>query len=320
MEWNKLEINTTSYGTDIITSMLVDLGVNGTEVIDHAERQRDLNNSAQYWDYIEENLLECTEGASVIAYLGTDEESENLAACIISQLESIRDNAQHDMGSLSATITKVNDDDWLHEWKKHFHPFTIGRVKIVPVWEEATSTNNEVVFTIDPGSAFGTGQHETTMLCIKALQERVTPSSTILDIGCGSGILSIVSLLLGAATATACDIDPSAVAVTKKNGQLNHINESQLSVHVGDIITDSALQNTIKKQGYSIVLANIVADVIIKLAPYAKSCIAPEGIMIASGIITERLEEVVNSLKTSGLKIIDTKEQGGWCCVVASNG
>jgi len=317
LEWIKLEIKTTSHGTELVTSLLIDMGIYGTEIIDQSEMVSFFAEGSCQWDYVDENLIGLTSSTdvSVIFYLGTDEDSLSLLKRIEEALVVLRQ--QKELGPLSLNTITVDDNDWLHEWKKHFLPFSIGRVLIVPEWDKSTHTS-EIKFTIDPGSAFGTGQHATTKLCIEALQEQLCKDAAVLDIGCGSGILSIISLLLGASHVTACDIDPAAVDITKKNANLNPIPPSSLHVYAGDILTSPELKKTIAHHGYDIVIANIVADVIKDLAPLINTYLKPKGLFLASGIISERLDDVISALKGNGLRIIETRELDGWCLVVAS--
>ena len=316
MEWIKATIKTTVPDIESITALLMDMGIFSVEINDPNEVDALINSATPQWDYIDEGLLESRKGneAALIFYLGTDEESTSL----LSQVSQKLDNIQGPKCLL--TTESVNDQDWLHEWKKHFHPIRVGRVLIVPEWETPKSSEGDVVFTIDPGSAFGTGQHATTMLCIEALQEHIRPGCTILDIGCGSGILSIISLLLDAKKAIACDIDPSAVEVTRKNAVLNPISLSSIEAYTGDILTSPSLQSQIIKHSYDIIIANIVADVIIQLAPLLKSLelLTPGGVLIASGIITERTDEVLQALAASSFTTYEIKNSEGWCCVVAN--
>ena len=325
MDWIKATISTTTPGTEIITALLTDLGINGVEINDPNEREEFFEKGIGSWDYVDESLTSHPapgkdSEARVIFYLSTGPESRSLLAKINGLLATLKSTRhQEPMGALSLSHETVSDQDWLHEWKKHFRPFTVGRVLIVPEWE-AGKHAGDIVFTIDPGSAFGTGQHATTMLCIQALEKHVRPESVVLDLGCGSGILSIISLLLGAKHVVACDIDPAAVEVTKKNAILNPINQSDLHVFTGDIISCSDLQAKISKahiHGYCIIAANIVADVLIKLAPLVKNFLAPHGVFIGSGIITERLDEVMATLLANNLQLVTTTCQDGWHCVVA---
>jgi len=312
--WTKTTIATARENTELITAMLLNLGIHGVEIHDPQEMETFLTSATSTWDYIDEALLPtCTnEGTSIIFYTGTDKGSQDL----LSQLKSDLDGISSELGSHTIVSETVNDESWLHEWKKHFHPIKIGQVQIVPEWDTAPPQDG-TVFTIDPGSAFGTGQHATTALCIEALQKWLKPHDTILDIGCGSGILSIIGLLLGAKKAVACDIDSAAIEVARRNAALNPIDSSSLDLHIGDILTNTNLHNKINNQKYNIIAANIVADVIIKLAPLIRNLLSPEGNFMASGIITERLDDVLHALTSNALTIHEVKTREGWCCVIA---
>ncbi|MCL2404776.1 MAG: 50S ribosomal protein L11 methyltransferase [Defluviitaleaceae bacterium] len=321
MEWLKATIKTNTQEVEVIVALLIDMGIYGVEINDPSEMEAFFASTPSQWDYVDESILasfpagqQNTE-AYVVFYVGTDDESTQLLSQVRDKLNNIQELP---LASRPALFTEtVNDESWLHEWKKHFHPFMIGRVHIVPKWETTPQPiEGDVTFTIDPGSAFGTGQHATTMLCIEALQDIVSPGDEVLDIGCGSGILSIISLLLGSGAATACDIDPSATEVTKRNAALNPINPNSLQVYTGNILTCPDLQKKLKRKSYNIVIANIVADVIIELAPHIRNFLTLDGTFIASGIICERLDDVKLALK-GHLEIIDIKVSEGWCCVVA---
>jgi len=310
-------------GIEAITNLLMDLGIYGVEIIDQAEMAEFFAKDSPHWDYIDEAMLSQVRAseaeASIIFYIGTDRESSDLLKRVNEELSRLKACPQSaPLGSLALQAEAVNDQDWLHEWKKHFEPIRIGRVLIVPEWDDNAHPEDEIVFTIDPGSAFGTGQHATTMLCIESLQDRVRLGSSVLDIGCGSGILSIISLLLGAGQATACDIDPSAVEVTKKNAKINPIDQSSLRAFAGDILSSPELLKNISQGKFDIIIANIVADVIKGLAPLVKNLLAPDGVFIASGIIEERLSDVLLSLSANKLNVVETKTADGWCCVVAN--
>ena len=310
MEWTKVTITTDAHDVDVISSQLNDMGICGVEIIDPLEAQQFMAESKSQWDYIDEELASSLAKASLdmttklIFYIGTDNNSKTLLS-----------NVKRKINSKIATET-VKDEDWLHEWKKHFHPLQIGKVLIVPEWDKGAHAS-DVVFRIDPGSAFGTGQHATTMLCVHALQDRIISGDTVLDIGCGSGILSIISLLLGADTVISCDIDPAAIEVTRRNAQLNPVNTNQLQVHVGDILSSPQLQKDIQERKYKVIAANIVADVIIKLAPAIPALLDIGGVFIASGIITERIADVLAAYADCGLMVLEEKSSEGWCCLVA---
>jgi len=300
----------------------LDLGIYGIEIIDPFERQKHLAETSQYWDYVDDSLLSSTSSnlADIVFHLGTDTESMNTLRLVCNQLENIS-NQFPDIFTTKSTLSHevVSDSDWLHEWKKYFHPIKIGKVLIVPEWDINTY-ENDVIFRIDPGSAFGTGQHATTMLCVKALEENLRANDSVLDIGCGSGILSIISLLLGARFALGCDIDPAAVEVTRKNLLLNTADPSLLDVYVGDILTSSELQKIVSQFKYNIITANIVADVIINLASLIPPLLSDNGLFITSGIIDERLPNVKDNLLKNGFTIIDETAHEGWCCLVATHG
>jgi len=333
MEWTKVFIQTTTFGTEIVMGVLLSLGVLGVEIVDPRERANYLEGITRTWDYVDESLMESgnnKDEATVIFYVTTDEHGLTLINKIFDKLELVRSDFEHESNTLESLIIKTestDDDNWLHEWKKHFKPFDIGNVVIVPEWEEYEQTGDEIIFKIDPGTAFGTGQHETTKLCVLSLQEYVKPNDSILDIGCGSGILSCVSLLLGAKLAFACDIDPAgAISATKRNANLNgiecvsnEINAKGLVLQAGDILSDKVLLNQIKQRKYDVVVANIVADVIIELLPLLPELLKPNGYFISSGIIDERLDDVIKSFTDNGVAIEDTILLDSWCCVVGRN-
>ena len=315
MEWTKVSISTSPDKTDFITAILYGHGIHGTEVFDAEEREAFLINPSSNWDYIDESLLSSSPentNVTIVFYLGTDAESISLLTNIKAELSFFNAN-------LHAEI--VNDTSWVNEWKKYFEPIRIGRVLVIPEWIKTyEKRDSDIIFTLDPGSAFGTGQHATTSLCIEALQNYIQPDDYVLDIGCGSGILSIISLLLGAQHVICCDIDPAAVETTKRNAEYNPINLNQLEAYVGDILTNMEIKEKIAQKTYNIISANIVADVIIQLAPVIPKLLRPGAHFIASGVITERLQHVLDALIACGMSILETKSNEGWCCVVATHG
>jgi len=324
MEWTKVFIQTTTIGTEVVMGVLLSSGVLGVEIVDPRERVNYLEGITRIWDYVDESLLDLgnhQEQAHVIFYVTKNEEGIALVKEIREKLELVRNDFGNDsstLGSLSIKTELTDDENWLHEWKKHFKPIEIDKVVIVPEWEEYEYTDDKVIFKIDPGTAFGTGQHQTTQLCVRALQHYIKHNDIVLDIGCGSGILSCISILLGAKSANACDIDPAgAISATIRNALLNDIKiNEKLIVSAGDILSDELLQFTIKQQKYEIVVANIVADVIIELLPQIPEILAPNGYFISSGIIDERLNDVIRAYKDNGLRVVGNSLLEGWCCVV----
>lgn len=317
MEWTKVTIETTTYGTEIVIAALMGEGITNIEIIDPEDRVRHLKSISRTWDYAEEHLLRAdSEDAYVVFYTSKNEEGNAL-------IERVHHNLTHFdycyIGSLDLTIENANEESWANEWKKYFKPLSIGNVVIVPDWESYSPKPDEIILKIDPGSAFGTGQHQTTKLCILALQELFNPHSTMLDIGCGSGILSILGLLLGAKSVFACDIDPAgAISATKSNSKLNPVDMTKISIHSGDILTDKTLETEINKQKYDIITANIVADVVAETALLTPSLLNPRGIFIASGIITDRLSQVESAFTEAKLKIIWQQELEGWHCIAGT--
>lgn len=329
MEWTRVAIQTTTFGTEVVMGVLLSAGISGVEIVDPRARANYLEGITRTWDYVDESLLDSNNNqdeAHVIFYVTKDESGATLLKEIQKNLESARLQITEPIGSLNLLTESTNDENWLHEWKKHFKPIEISNVVIVPEWEEwvapEESQNTKIIFKIDPGTAFGTGQHQTTQLCVQALQQFVKPNDKIIDIGCGSGILSCISLLLGAEFVFACDIDPAgAISATKRNAALNfsetEINK-RLEIQAGDILSDSELLGKITQRKYNIVVANIVADVIISLLPLVPTLLEsePHGYFISSGIIEERLGDVLTAFNSSALTVEKIIQLEGWCCVV----
>ena len=318
MEWTKVSVETTGgTGVETVTGILMSCGITGVEIIDHHERVKHFADTARTWDYADESLLEISmDGAYVVFYVPKTDEGHKLFLQIKHSLESF-DPQGLDIGSLTIRVEETNDETWLHEWKKHFKPLHLGKVVVVPEWENYSPTPEETIFKIDPGSAFGTGQHQTTQLCIHALQKWISPEDIVLDIGCGSGILSIISLLLGAKDVCAIDIDPAgAIAATKKNAELNPIDTSKIKILAGDVLSEVDTRAEVGLGKYNLIVANIVADVIIPLAKIAREFAIPQGLFITSGIIAERLPEVITAFENAGITVLDQTEIEGWHCVV----
>ena len=334
MEWLEVQVIAESGRAEDVASVLLLCGVEGIQIIDRAEMRRFLQEAPFKWDYIDESLLaEGDDEARVIFYLTPDGAGYEKVRQINGLLSGL-------LTGFDIQTSTVNDSTWLDEWKNYYKPLRIGKsVVIRPVWEEYTPRRGDTVFTIDPGSVFGTGRHQSTRLCIEALQmyarpglvvpntgsaricdcSPMRPGQNVLDIGCGSGILSIISLLLGAEHALACDFEPAAVASALENARLNGIEEARYTVMAGDIFTDEALRGVVRKQRYGIVLANIVADAIIRLAPDVRGYLAEGGAFIASGIIGERLSDVNSALTKEGFTVSEILEADNWYCVVCLN-
>ena len=311
MNWLELHIDTVHSGLDTVEAFLSGLGIDGLVIDDETEFQEFLENNHAYWDYVDEDLEKSMEGKSRITfYLPADETGFSKMAEVRIALEAFK--KQHtDCGSLLLTLDEMQDADWENNWKQYYKPMEIGeRLLVIPEWETA-DPGDRVPLILEPGLTFGTGSHATTRLCLTALEKAVHGGEAVADLGCGSGILSIAALKLGAGRAVAVDIDDKCPDVAYSNAALNGVGKDRYSVYVGDILTDKALQKKVGG-GYDIVLANIVSDVIIGLAPAVKSLLKPGGLFLCSGIIDTRAEEVAEKLRAAGLTILETQSADGW--------
>ena len=314
MEWIQVSITTTPEGIDALCGILMELGINGFEIEDEGDFHRFLEENKKYWDYVDEELLEQKKGDTKVKIYVSNNESG------AKQLNAVRERLQEikspEFGSLEIELVNMNEEDWAENWKQFFHPLKIGeRVLIQPEWEPAEDTEGRVVFTVNPGMIFGTGSHHTTQLCIEQLETRVKDGMRVLDLGCGSGILSIIALLLGADYAEAIDIDPNAEKIAYDNAERNGVSRENYVVHAGNILTDEALCRRFESEKYDMVLANIVADVIIPLADIAPRFMKKDSVFITSGIIMSRIDEVKAAL-LKNFEIISIHEKKDWAAIV----
>lgn len=316
MNWIQVKIITTADGIEPVTGMLYDLGISGAEISDKDDFREFLENNRKYWDYVDEELEGLKNAdTSITVYLSDDREGEEKLSCIKNELMKIKQDEPKAYGSLEIIEKKVKDEDWSENWKQYFKPIKAGKkILIVPEWEEIPETER-TVFRINPGMSFGTGSHESTRMCIEELEKAVESGSRVLDLGCGSGILSVIALLLGAESVTAVDIDADAVDVSYSNLKLNGLSEDRLFGIAGDITEDLTLRRKISEQKYDVVVANIVADVIIALSDFVCEFMKDDAIFICSGIINERCEEVEEKLKRSGLNILNVRREGEWSAI-----
>ena len=317
MNWLELHIDTTHAGLEPVETLLSSLGIDGVVIDDETEFQDFLENNHQYWDYVDEDLEKEMQGKSrVTFYLQADEEGFAKMGEVRIALENLKKTAQG-CGTLLMTMDSLQDADWENNWKQYYKPMEIGeRLLVIPQWEQEDPKvrkaleGGRVPLILEPGLTFGTGSHATTRLCLTALEQAVRGGEKVLDLGCGSGILSIAALKLGAASALAVDIDDKCLDVAHENAAMNGIGRDTYTVKVGDILSDEALRAQIG--GYDVVLANIVADVIIGLGPMVRSLLSENGVFLCSGIIDTRAEEVTGKLRQAGLEILDTRSSEGW--------
>lgn len=318
MDWIKAVIYTTSEGIEPVSGRLYALGITGIEIEDEQDFKDFLENNKQYWDYVDDELVRQKEGETkVSAYVSDNPSGYEILAAIKSSMSELKSlDTDNKFGRLDIDCSTLNEEDWANNWKKYFHPLEIGeKILIKPEWEEIKEPADRIVFNVNPGMTFGTGSHYTTQLCIENLEKYIKPNSKMLDLGCGSGILSIISLMLGAQSATAVDIDPNAVDIAYENASRNSVDKSNYHVYAGNILTDETLQNKIDGK-YDVVAANIVADVIIGLTPIVRNYMTDNGIFITSGIIEDRIEDVKSALLENGFEIIDITQRKDWASIV----
>lgn len=314
MKWNKFRLKTTTESEDIVSSMLMDLGIQGIEIEDKIPLTQS-DKEQMFVDIFPE--IEADDGVAYISfYLEEDEDKEEVLANVKKELEEMR--AYTNVGACTIEESQTEDVDWVNNWKQYFHQFYVDDVLIIPSWEEVKPEDEEkMIIHIDPGTAFGTGMHETTQLCIRQIRKYVTPDTTILDVGCGSGILGMLALKFGAKYSVGTDLDPCAIDATYENMEVNGITKDQYEVMIGNIIDDKEVQDKVGYEKYDIVVANILADVLVPLTPVILHQLKTGGIYITSGIIDAKEETVVEAVKAAGLEVLEVTYQGEWVSVTA---
>ncbi len=314
MKWNKFRLKTTTESEDLVSSMLMDLGIQGIEIEDKVPLTQ--SDKQQMFVDILPKFGEDDGVAYISFYLEEDENKEEMLANVRAELEDMR--AYANVGECSIEESETEDVDWVNNWKQYFHQFYVDDVLIIPSWEEVKPEDKDkMIIHIDPGTAFGTGMHETTQLCIRQIRKHVTKDSTILDVGCGSGILGMIALKFGAKYSVGTDLDPCAITATHENMEVNGITKEQYEVMIGNIIDDKEVQDKVGYEKYDIVVANILADVLVPLTPVIINQMKKGGIYITSGIIDDKEETVVNAVKAAGLEVLEVTYQGEWVSVTA---
>lgn len=324
MKWDKYTIEVNTEAVDIVSSALYGLGIGGVEIENNVPLTEEEAGSM----FIDFPLqLPEDDGTSKISfYLESQDASElngepawghgEILEKVRAELERAR--MYTDIGSGEITSSQTADEDWVNNWKQFFKAFTIDDILIKPTWEEIGQADvGKTVIEIDPGISFGTGKHETTQLCIRQLKKYMKGSQKVLDIGCGSGILSIVALKLGASLVNGIDIDENCIVSANENMAVNHLDQNPGNFYVGDLTTDEELQQKIGSEAYEVVVANILAEVIMPMAPSAWKCLKPGGIFITSGIIDFKEKEVRKALEDAGFQILETNYQGEWVNITA---
>ena len=321
MDWLEVFLETTKEGLEAASALLMECGVTGMMVHDPDEFQAFLDDHNRQWDYIEDGLVEETAAhpAGVTFFVRDNIHGAETISAVKSAAKALLETEKElDLGPLTVSMKNIREEDWANNWKKYFKPFPVGqKLMVKPSWEDLKDTEGRTVLNIDPGHVFGTGTHETTRCCMEEIETYLKEGDRVLDIGCGSGILSIASLLLGAKSAEAVDIDPNAVQVVTENMERNGISTDRYHVYAGNILEDEGLIARFSGQAYDVVEANIVADIIIALSSMVPKMIKPEGIFISSGIISERLNDVEQTLQENGFRILDIKREKDWVAIAS---
>lgn len=314
MKWNKFTIETTTQAEDFVSAMLNDLGIEGIEIEDNIPLTEE-EQKGMFIDFPPE-LPEDDGTSRVSFYLEEQEDAKEILRKVMLGLEEQRQFVDVGAGTISSSQTE--DVDWINNWKKFFQSFYIDDILIKPTWEALKEEDKDkFLIEIDPGVSFGTGKHETTQLCIRQLRKYMKDSAKVLDVGCGSGILSIVALKLGAGEVVGTDIDKDCIMSANENLKVNHLENAKTEFYVGNLIDDTQLQQTVGNECYDIVVANILADVIIPMAPVIPARLKKGGIFITSGIIDFKEQEVKEALEKAGFEILETNYQGEWVNITA---
>ena len=330
MKWMRFRVRTKTDAEDILISFMEDIGLYGAQIEDNVPLTAS-EKEQMFVDILPEGPAD--DGMAVLSFfleetedghLMVDDEQctpEQVRDKMLAKIAEIR--AFCDLGEGTVTIDETEDIDWINNWKQYFHQFWIDDILVIPSWEKPEPVMEDghekvphLVFHIDPGTAFGTGMHETTQLCIRELRKYIRLDTFLLDVGTGSGILALLALKLGIRGAVGTDLDPCAIPAIEDNCAANNVDPSLFEVMLGNLIDDPSVQARVGQERYDVVLANILPDVLVPLTPQAVRCMKPGGIYITSGILIERAQSVKDAMIREGLEIVSVTEQGEWCCVV----
>ena len=314
MKWNKFTLKTRSEVEDIVISTLADVGIEGVEIQDKQPLTE--SDKQQMFVDIMPDIPDDDGIAYLNFYLDVDEDKEKVLADVRAALAEMQEFL--DLGECTITESETEDKDWINNWKQYFKQFYMDDILIIPSWEEVKPEDRDkMIIHIDPGTAFGTGMHETTQLCIRQLKKYVTKDTELLDVGTGSGILSIIALKLGARHAVGTDLDPCAVPAVEENKEVNGIPVEAFDMMIGNIIDDKEVQDKVGYEKYDIVTANILADVLVPLTPVIVHQMKPGAVYITSGILDVKEEVVKEAVVAAGLEVVEVTHQGEWVSVTA---
>ncbi|MBQ1902993.1 MAG: 50S ribosomal protein L11 methyltransferase [Ruminococcus sp.] len=314
MDWIETAIYTTTQGIEAVTGRLLGLGIDGFVIRDAQDFEDFLEDKDGNWDYIDDDLMglkDCE--TTVTVYIPNDANAPELVSAIRAELNALKQSdEQSEFGRLECELKNIREQDWANNWKQYFKPLCVGeKLLIKPSWESVSENETRRILEIDPAASFGTGQHNTTQLCLELLEQNISQGDSLLDLGCGSGILSIAAILLGAQKATAVDIDENSVKIAAENAQKNNIPSGSYTALAGNIITDKALAEKIGT-GYDVVCANIVADVLIAMSGLFAGFLKKGGKLVVSGIIEPRRDEVLEKIQASGFELVQTRQKDDW--------
>jgi len=321
MQWIEVTVKTSSSAIELVGARLTALGFDSFIMDDQEEFHDFLENNRQYWGYVDDTLSEQMKGLSQIRlFLEDGPEAPQTVAALRDRLAELRTQFPAvDFGPLTVGTASCRDEDWENNWKQYYQPIKVGkRLLIVPEWLTPENSEGRVEVRLDPGMIFGTGAHASTQMCLMALEEAVHGGERVIDLGSGSGILSIAALLLGSSTAVGVDIDPKAEDIARENAACNNLHADRFAAVTGNVIEDAALMSSLAAEGYDVVLANIVADVIIPLVPVVPRFLRPEGVFLCSGILDVRADEVRAALEAAGLRVTGGRKIDDWCQFTAS--
>lgn len=310
MNYNEISIYTKTEGIDLLISSLSDMGMDSFLIEDKKEFEEFLLDNRETWDLVDEDLKKKNIETNVKVYILEDESQAEKIEEIKNMLNRLKASDSEDIfGSLNMTFNDIKEEDWANNWKKYFKPFNVGKKLLIkPTWEECDNKENRIILEIDPGASFGTGSHETTKMCLIGLEDYMKEGDEVIDVGCGSGILSIAAAKLGCKHVTGVDIDPMCIETSSYLSKINSVSD-KFDVFIGDLAEKVDVQA-------DVVVANIFAHIIKRLTPDTKRILKKGGIFISSGIIKETVDTVIDSYKESGFEILEVNNMGDWYCVV----
>lgn len=319
MEWVELTVRTASQGIELLCAELTEAGFDSFAVDDCGQFQSFLDEAQDYWDYVDESLTEKMQGVSQVRLYLPQENAEAELLRLRALLQALPERYPAcDLGPLTIALEHIPGQDWENAWKQNYRPVPVGeKLLVVPRWMCVDDTQGRLPVILDLGLTFGTGEHESTQMCMHALERLVTGGERVADLGSGSGILSISALRLGAQSALAVDVDPAAEHIARENARSNGFDESRFAACTGNVLQDNALIERLSREGYDIVCANIVAGVLVRLLPIVPRLLRPGGVFLCSGILNIREAEVRQAIESAGLRVLFDEHRGQWCALTA---